>query len=406
MEKTMSPPEQTRLIKNQAPLLIMATTNDQWQDQRMMRWCQTLEEAGWQVRWIGVHRNREVSLPNTPTRTYQRLGIWPLKGPLFYLHYNLRLLMEALRWKPTVFLSVDADTLPALRLASWLRGRALWWDAHEWFTEVPELSGRPIVRAGWTLLIRLFLRGKVQCYTVGPALAGLFHKAYGYPFRVLRNMPSRNTDSPALPLQNAPQGPYILYQGALNQGRGLEALLEAAEKGLPCPLVLAGSGDLEIALRSTVRSRGLHNKVWFTGPLPPAQLRSLTQNAWIGLNLLDHPSLSYRYSLANKFFDYAAAGLPQLGMDFPEYQALLREYPVGWGLEDCQPERIARICNELWSQPERMEGARQACLKAAERWTWENESRELLEELRVLAQHQPSQGRRFPSSGLSQKSNR
>ena len=43
-----------------SPLLFMATTNDQWQDQRMMRWCQTLEMAGWRVRWIGVDRNREV----------------------------------------------------------------------------------------------------------------------------------------------------------------------------------------------------------------------------------------------------------------------------------------------------------------------------------------------------------
>jgi len=373
-----------------SPLLFMATTNDQWQDQRMMRWCQTLEMAGWRVRWIGVDRHREVPLHSTPHRTYQRLRLSPLRGPLFYLIYNFRLLVEALRCSSAVYLSVDADTLPALRLASWIRRRPLWWDAHEWFTEVPELSGRPTVRRVWAGLIRLFLRGRIQCYTVGPALAERFRQEYGYPFRVLRNMPTRNTD-PADPLDtfDFPQGPFILYQGALNLGRGLEALLVAAERGLPCPLVLAGSGDLERGLRSTVQNRGLHGKVWFTGPLPSSQLRSLTQKAWLGLNLLDHPSLSYRYSLANKFFDYTAAGLPQLGMDFPEYQAQLRDYPVGWGLKDCQPEGIVRFCYELWNQPERMEAARQACLLAAQAWTWETESQQLLAELRTLAQKQP-----------------
>jgi len=368
----------------------MATTNDQWQDQRMMRWCQTLERAGWRVRWIGVDRHREVPLHSTPHRTYQRLRLSPLRGPLFYLIYNLRLLVEALRCSSAVYLSVDADTLPALRLASWIRRRPLWWDAHEWFTEVPELSGRPTVRRVWAGLIRLFLRGHVQCYTVGPALAEQFQKDYGYPFRVLRNMPSRNTDpTDTLDTLDFPQGPFILYQGALNLGRGLEALLEAAERGLPCPLVLAGSGDLERSLRATVQNRSLHGKVWFTGPLPSSQLRSLTQKAWLGLNLLDHPSLSYRYSLANKFFDYTMAGLPQLGMDFPEYQALLRDYPVGWGLKDCEPEGIVRFCYELWNQPERMEAARQACLLAAQVWTWENESQQLMEELRTFSQKQP-----------------
>lgn len=375
------------LVTETSPLLFMATTNDQWQDQRMMRWCQTLEQAGWRVRWIGVDRRREVPLQSTPHRTYQRLRIAPLRGPLFYLIFNLRLLVEALRCSSTVYLSVDADTLPALRLASWMRGRPLWWDAHEWFTEVPELSGRPAVRRVWAGLIRLFLRGRVQCYTVGPALAEQFQRMYGRPFRVLRNMPSSPT-KPAGTLDSVdiPQGPFILYQGALNSGRGLEALLEAADRGLPCPLVIAGSGDLERSLRSTVQNRGLHGKVWFTGPLPSSQLRALTPKAWLGMNLLDHPSLSYRYSLANKFFDYTAAGLPQMGMDFPEYQALLKDYPVGWSLKNCEPEEIVRLCYELWNQPERMETARQACLQAALAWTWENESCLLLEELRTLAQ--------------------
>jgi hypothetical protein len=76
-------------------------------------------------------------------------------------------------------------------------------------------------------------------------------------------------------------------------------------------------------------------------------------------------------------------------MDFPEYQALLRDYPVGWGLKDCQPEGIVRFCYELWNQPERMEAARQACLLAAQAWTWETESQQLLAELRTLAQEQP-----------------
>lgn len=378
MEKAMS-------SANQGPLLVMATTNDQWQDQRMLRWCQTLQEEGWRVHWLGVDRGRAVPLVNQKNITYQRLRLPFLRGPWFYVFYNLLLLVKAWQVNATIYLAVDADTLPALRLVSWLRQKMLWWDAHEWFTEVPELSDRPVVRWVWNLVLKVFLRGKVQCFTVGPSLAGIFQRMHGYPFTVLRNMPALPQEGVPVPTLAPPcTGPFILYQGALNRGRGLEALIDAADLGLPCPLVLAGSGDLDFKLRSQVQSRSLQERVYFTGPLPPAQLRSLTEQAWLGMNLLDHPSLSYRYSLANKFFDYTAAGLPQVSMNFPEYQNLLQEFPVGWTLDDCQPKNLVRLCQELWEEPDRVRAARLVCPKAAAVWTWANESQVLVDKLRAL----------------------
>ncbi|MGA1330764.1 MAG: glycosyltransferase [Bacteroidia bacterium] len=369
---------------HQRPLLVMATTNDQWQDQRMLRWCQTLQQEGWRVHWFGVDRGRPVPLIDLENVTFQRLRLPILQGPWFYAIYNFLLLFKAWNLKARVYLAVDADTLPALRLVSWLRQKMLWWDAHEWFTEVPELSGRPAVRWVWNVILKVFLRGNVRCFTVGPALAGIFQRTYGYPFTVLRNMPASHHEAVSLPHSPPVDGPFILYQGALNVGRGLEVLIDAAALGLPCPLVLAGGGDLEDKLRNQVQSRGLHDKVFFTGPLPPGRLRTLTKQAWLGMNLLDHPSLSYRYSLANKFFDYTAAGLPQVSMNFPEYQNLLKEYPVGWTLDHCSPEQVVGLCNELWDQPDRVRAAREACPQAAEVWTWENESGALVAALRTL----------------------
>jgi glycosyltransferase involved in cell wall biosynthesis len=379
------------------PVMVMATTNDQWQDQRMQRWCCTLLDCGWKVHWIGVDRQRPVALRSDKIICYQRLRVFPGTGPLFYMVFNLRLFARALTVPANAFLAVDADTLPALRLASLIRGKSLWFDAHEWFTEVPELLNRPVTRWCWQLIIRLFIRGRIRCFTVGHELAKRLEQQWGQPFDVLRNMPSvkgpehcaDHTKSiqaditPESMIQGL-RGPYLLYQGALNMGRGLEALIEAAALGLPYPLVMAGSGDLQTELARVVLQRKLEGKVFLTGPLSPQHLLHLTRQAFLGFNLLETQSLSYRYSLANKFFDYVKAGVPQICIDFPEYRHHMHLHRVGWLIGTTDPSTIVQYCHRIAQEPEDYKSIRENCHKAAAQWTWEQESSSVQRKLAEL----------------------
>lgn len=67
-----------------------------------------------------------------------------------------------------------------------------------------------------------------------------------------------------------------------------------------------------------------------------------------GINLLTDEGLSYRYSLANKFFDYVHAGIPQICIAFPEYKKLNVEHEVALltNLEqpDCLPQQKLSQC--------------------------------------------------------------
>jgi len=384
------------------PIMVIATTNDQWQDQRMQRWCRTLVECGWNVHWLGVDRGRPVPLANTDRVVYERWRIVPGSGPLFYAIFNCRLLLRALTLRPHALLSVDVDTLPAFRLASMFLGKSLWFDAHEWFTEVPELLNRPVTRNIWRLMVHLFLNGKIQCFTVGSELATILTKTWGKPFEVLRNMP--NLPLPSTEKSHAEaiesdktlnsivpglEGPYLLYQGALNMGRGLESLLEAAALGLPYPLVIAGSGDLEENLRAWVKDRSLEKMVRFTGPLDPSKLLHLTKTAFLGFNLLETRSQSYYYSLANKFFDYVQAGLPQVCMDYPEYRHHMALHRVGWLIQYTEPSLIVQCCRRIAEDPDAYRIMRENCHRAAMEWNWEHESAALkvkLMEWRALLQ--------------------
>ena len=60
-----------------------------------------------------------------------------LKGWMFYLEFNVRLLLTMMTQKLDIIYCVDADTLLAGGGCKSQRNKILVYDSHEWFTEVP-----------------------------------------------------------------------------------------------------------------------------------------------------------------------------------------------------------------------------------------------------------------------------
>ena len=388
-----------------APRLLFAVTTDLCYDQRMQRICTTLARAGYAVTLVGWQRPG--SPPLTPQPYQQvRLSGWFQKGKLFYLEYNLRLFAHLLRQKADAWACADLDAaLPTWARAA-LAGQPFVYDAHELFTEVPEVVGRPRVQQIWRWIENFIVPRARARYTVGPALARLFEQRHGQPFAVVRNVSQRTehqsekTDNKLIdPLPNdeclTPNGqrptanrqpptptPYLLYQGALNAGRGLEALLEAMPQ-VGGRLVICGEGDLSAPLRAQAGRLGLlaSGQVEFRGFVLPDALRAVTRRAAVGIMLLENIGLSYYYSLANKFFDYVQAGIPQVVVDFPEYHALNAEHEVATLLPNLEPAALAAALNRLLPGGDAAYRQRlQAnCAIAREVWTWEREEAVLLE---------------------------
>lgn len=353
--------------------IILTVTNDLNYDQRMHRICRSLVQAGHDVELIG--RRLPHSIPLTDREFRQtRLHCFFLRGFPFYAEYNLRLFCFLLFQRNHDAIGVvDLDTLAAGFLAAILRRKKKVFDAHEYFTEVPEVVHRPVVKAFWGGLARILLPSFRHCYTVGPALAEIFSKKYGVAFQVVRNMPEKTISS-----CTTPAGNRILYQGALNEGRGIAEMLLAMQSIENVHLVLYGEGDLSEFLREKAAASGLGDKVHFEGYATPETLKQETNKAWLGINLLENRGLSYYYSLANKFFDYVQAGVPVLTMDFPEYRTLNEEFEVAILLPDLLPATIASAVQQLINEPATWQRLHANCLRAREVWNWESEQRQLL----------------------------
>ena len=299
--------------------VIATVINDIHTDQRMQRICTTLVENGYEVTLVGRKLSKKTHF-NYPFKI-KRLQCFFNVGVLFYLEYNLRLCLFLLLTKYDIVHSVDADTLVPGVLISKIRNKKVIFDAHEWFSEVPELQGRNIKKQIWKWVEKTFIPKTNGRITVSETLSNKFLQIYKVSFEVVRNVPVFSREKKQL--DNSKK--YILYQGAINEGRGIELLCDAADK-LPIDVVIAGGGPLLIPFK---KQYGMIENVRFLGQLNPNDLLKWTKNAYLGYNLLENRGLSYFYSLSNKFFDYMKFGVPSINSQFPEYQQITQYFECG-----------------------------------------------------------------------------
>lgn len=337
----------------------------------MLRICSTLANAGYEITLVG--RKLKDSVPLTERKFSQkRLNCFFTKGKFFYIEYNLRLLVWLLFQKADAICAVDLDTIVPSAISAKLKGQKLIYDAHEYFPFVPEVVDRPFTQKVWLWVEKTFLPKVDLVYTVSGSIAAQFEKLYGKKTGLVRNVPVKKT------LHSIPKTEKtLIYQGALNMGRGLEQLI-AAMRQIPHKLYLYGDGDVKNDLVKLVEKYNLQERVIFKGRVSADELWQETAKAYIGLNLLENKGLNYYWSLPNKLFDYIQAGIPQVIMNFPEQAALNKQKPFGITIENLEETTIIQAVSELLNNSELYTQLQNNCVALADELTWENESKIML----------------------------
>ena len=322
------------------------------------------------------------SLPVNP-REYKtkRLHLLFAKGPLFYAEFNFRLLLFLLFSPTDVLLANDLDALAANFLAAKFKNIPLVYDSHEYFTEVPELIGRPRAKRIWEWLERKMVPKLKYAYTVCESIAKIYEEKYGTPFRVVRNLPN----SRIYQINKAPNKiddddiKTILYQGALNIGRGLEQAIRAMKYLDNVQLNIIGDGDIKSDLEKLVAKLNLNNKVKFAGRLPLEELSKLTPQADLGLSIEEDLGLNYRYALPNKLFDYIQAKVPVLVTNFPEMAAVVNQYQIGAITNSLEPKELAETIERALTDEKIRNKWKKNLEMASSELVWENEEKILKE---------------------------
>ncbi len=350
--------------------VFVSVSNDLATDQRVHKVCESLIRHGYEIMLLGRKLSHSPDLTDRPYR-FRRFRLPFNRGILFYLFLNLRLFLFLLFKKKGILLSNDLDTLPANYLVSKIRNFPLVYDSHEYFTEVPELIDRKGTKKVWLAIESAILPKLKHAYTVSSLIAKAYKLKYSISMEVIRNFPLTKS------VQSGVKQDYIIYQGALNIGRGLEELITAMQWVEEVQLLIAGSGDIERELKNLVLTLQLKNKVVFLGRVSPNELHVITQKARLGLSIEKDMGLNYRFSVPNKIFDYIQAEVPVLYSPLTEVMDLLAPYLLGESLNSHEPKVLANQINSMLKS-ENYSLWEKECLRAKQEFNWQSEEPKLI----------------------------
>lgn len=366
----------------------MLVTNDLIYDQRVMRHAEYLEKNKQHVILVGrfkLNTNREIPI----NFSHKRFNMIFNNSWLFYAEMNIRLTLFLLFKKMDIIWANDLDTLPAAFLISKLKRIALVYDSHEFFTGVPELENKPVIKNFWKIIESVLLRRIKVKFTVSDGVASLYRKHYNVEFDVIRNFSSPISKEKIVDF-NLPKidgfsfsEPFLIYQGALNKDRGLEYLIESMEFIEGFKLLVVGSGDIESELHSLVLKKQLSEKVKFTGLLEPTTLKLITPKAKIGFSIELPSNDNYRYCLPNKLFDYLEAGIPTIAYENLEIKKLFNLYPIGLLVQSHDPKLLANKVLDLLNDSTQWTHLQAQIIAAKEEFSWKKESEKLGELISV-----------------------
>jgi glycosyltransferase involved in cell wall biosynthesis len=358
------------LNKNELKRIVISVTNDLTTDQRVEKTCEALSEIGYDVVLVG--RKLKTSLPIQKNYKTVRFRLLFNKGFLFYAEFNIRLFIFLLFTKKNLLFSNDLDTLLPNYLLSLLQQKTLVFDSHELFSEIPELVTKPRIKNFWLYLEKKLIPKLKNVITVSNSIKNHYLNLYGVSATVVRNIPKIQKIDPKEFDVNTDEKKIILYQGAVNIGRGIELMIDTMPLLDKYLFIVIGDGDILKELKEKVKLQNLNNKVKFLGKKSPEELKKLTLSASIGMSLEEDLGLNYRYALPNKVFDYLHANIPVIIADLPEMRALIEKYSIGEILTERSPEVLAKIIKQMTTKSYKKELA-----MAKEKLNWSKEKKKL-----------------------------
>ncbi|CAG9620202.1 glycosyltransferase [Sutcliffiella rhizosphaerae] len=253
------------------------------------------------------------------------------------------------------------------------------YDAHEYQTERNGLRG--IRKVFSEITEKILIKIPDQIITVSEGIAQEYKDKYNIKKpAIIYNCPFYVNDIKSNIFREkfgiAKDKTIFLYQGGLYKGRGLEITLSTFSKiSKHNVLVVIGFGQLEHLVKQYADK---YENVFFHEAVSTIELLSYTASADIGLCLIENTSLSYYYSMPNKYFEYSMVGLPLIVNNLYELEKITQKYNNGW-IIDLTEESLSKTIEHIGSQNISEINVKSLnAKKLASDYNWENQERNLL----------------------------
>lgn len=350
---------------------------------------------------------------------FTNIQCYPLQKPKSWTHkilahsyfcYEYNFMIAEVVKSNTPYDIIWANDLPTLNAGAQIAKRLnakLVYDSHEIFVETLNQffikGSNPVKNFIFDRLLKIMCKHgrKIEAqllsskahpnvdlmFTVNESLKNYFRENYGYQnIEVLMNLPYSeevkkedyfdfrksfgwSTDSVV-----------VLYQGALNRGRGLELLLDAA---LLLPdeykIVVLGNGLLKNQLILQVQKLNLQTTVAFMEAVPLDALPKHTVAADLGINLLETFNLSKKLASPNKLFEYIHAEIPVVASNTIENKKVFDQFQIGSLCEN----KATDIAEKIQLVAAQKTTFVNALREAKKKYSWEMQEENLLKTVQL-----------------------
>lgn len=318
-------------------------------DSRVIKETQSLRKAGYEVSVVALHDDREglaeyevmdgvaVHRIKLVSKSWSKL---PPIQVLKYLEFCARAICEI---KADIVHCNDLNALPVgYILKSILRCKKIVYDAHELESERNEQGS--LAKHLARFLEGVLIKNVDAVITVSDGIADWYKHAYGIKRpNVIMNVPEwKDIQKHNLFAEENAELAWkkiFLYQGGLSAGRGIEYMLEAFSKRRDNKAVLMfmGYGSLAEKIKEAAQ---VYDNIFYHEAVTPQELWRYTASADYGLVCTENTCLSHYYSLPNKLFEYAMAGIPMILTNLHEFIFLNNQYKFGVVLENSSAREI------------------------------------------------------------------
>jgi len=167
-----------------------------------------------------------------------------------------------------------------------------------------------------------------------------------------------------------------MVQGTLTPDRGIQETLNAFVKvnRKDMALIFMGYGSMEEQIK-TFASK--YENIFFMPSVAPEVVVNYTASADVGLTFIENNSLSYYYSLPNKFFEYIHADLAIISWPLFEIRSIIEKENIGIITNDFTEESIEKVLESLTK--EQIEGFKLNVTKLKHQFNWQVQEERLLD---------------------------
>lgn len=307
--------------------------------------------------------NRKYPFKIKTFRLISRIKLIPrvIRYTLNFIELTTYLVFQGFKYKPKIVHCHDTLVLPAGAIIKFFHSSKLVYDAHELESNK---NGQSRVLSVSTFLIEKLFWNNINLFiSVSDSIINWYMERFSKKKSVLilnspeigikksQNVRTIYKDKYFHRKYQIPKGEKIfIYLGILSkEGRGVDLILNVfSSRNINGHIVFIGYGSMRKKIEEFSE---LYSNIHYHPPVAHSLVVEISQNADVGLCLIENVSLSDYYSLPNKLFEYAFSGLRVVGSKFPEIEYVIDEYSLG---KTCNLDEtsLENALNEVINKPD------------------------------------------------------